>query len=112
MAIVFILFRGNNGLGKGFGVAVMYIYTRNVALAIGALTLLLRTLRLVNNANFFYILFGTLNLCIAVVCLVLYFLERADMQWLNKCLLNMLVGFVVIADVCFFKHQTNSHPKV
>jgi len=103
--IIFLFFyRDDNGLGKGFGVAVMYMITRNVAVVVGAIALLCRILKLMkNNTNISYILIGTLNLSVGIICIVLFVLKQADMQWLNKCLINMLVGFLIIADTMFIK---------
>jgi len=105
--VIFLFFyRDNNGLGKGFGVAVMYMITRNVAVVVGAIALLCRISKLMkNNINILYILIGTLNLSVGIICIVLFVLKQADMQWLNKCLINMLVGFLIIADTIFIKRE-------
>lgn len=106
--LIVILFfnRSNNGLGKEFSIAVMYMVTRNVAIVVGAIALLFRILKLIKvNTNILYVLIGTLNLSVGILCIVLYALKQADMQWLNKCLINLLVGFLIIADTMFIKRE-------
>ncbi len=110
ISIIFLLFYGNNnGLGKSFGVAVIYIITRNVVLVVGGIVLLSRIFKLIKkNTHLFYVLIGTVNLSVGILCIFLYFLQQADMQWLNKCLLNLLVGFLIVSDTLFFGKQTNT----
>lgn len=106
LVIFLIFYRDNNGLGKGFGIAVIYMITRNVAVVVGAIALLCRISKLMkNNTNILYILTGTLNLSVGIICIVLFVLKQADMQWLNKCLINMLVGFLIIADTMLIKRE-------
>lgn len=114
VSLIFLLFYGNNnGLGKSFGVAVMYMLTRNVALVLGGIALLTRIFKLVKgNSNLFYVLTGTVNLCVGVLCIALYFFHQADMPWLNKCLLNLLIGFLIVADTVLLGLQINTDTKV
>lgn len=108
--LIFLFFYGNdNGLGKSFGVAVMYMITRNVVLVLGVAALLARIFKLVKeNSHLFYIITGTINFCVGILCIALYFLHQADMPWLNKCLLNLLAGFLIIADTFFLDPRVNS----
>lgn len=110
ISIIFLLFYGNNnGLGKSFGVAVIYIITRNVVLVVGGIVLLSRIFKLIkSNTHLIYILIGTVNLSVGILSIVLYFLQQADMQWLNKCLLNLLLGFLIVSDTIFLGTQTKT----
>lgn len=88
-----------NGMGRGFNLAVMYILTRNFALYGGLAVLLLRVTRITrSNAYMLYIFMGILNLLVGVLCVFLYCLSLANLPWLNKCLLNLLIGFIMSAD--------------
>lgn len=51
-----------------------------------------------------YVLFGTLNLLIGLLGVILYFRKIADMQWLHKSLLNLLVGVLMIVDSFLLKY--------
>ncbi len=110
ISIILLLFYGNNnGLGKSFGVAVIYIITRNVVLVVGGIVLLARIFKLIkSNTHLIYILIGTVNLSVGILSIVLYFLQQADMQWLNKCLLNLLLGFLIVSDTIFLGTQTKT----
>lgn len=86
-------------MGEAFNIAVMYILTRNVALYGGLAVLLLRLLTIIkSNTNVLYIFMGILNLMVGLLCVILYYLSLADMPWLHACLLNLLIGFVILAD--------------
>src|SRR5688572_29634796 len=88
-----------NGMGRAFNVAIMYILTRNFALYGGVVVLLLRLLTVIkSNTNFLYILMGILNLFVGILCVILYYFSLADLPWLHDCLLNLLIGFVMLAD--------------
>lgn len=88
-----------NGMGKAFNVSIMYILTRNVSLYGGLTVLLLRVLTILkSNTNILYIFMGVLNLAVGLLSIVLFYLSLADLPWLNKCLLNLLIGFIMTAD--------------
>lgn len=96
-------------MGRAFNLAIMYILTRNFALYGGFAVLLLRLLTVIkSNTNVLYIFMGTLNLIVGILCVILYYLSLADLPWLHNCLLNLLVGFVILADTFFiFKTPMN-----
>ena len=99
--LTFLLFyRDNNALGESFNVQVIYILVRNAAVVVGGGALLFRVIGVLRtNSNFIYMLIGSLNLIIAITCIVMYFLGILTMAWLNKCLLNTFVGFLILADI-------------
>ena len=46
-----------------------------------------------------YVFIGTLNLSIGLICILLFLLGESDAPWLHKCLINMLIGTMIITDV-------------
>lgn len=98
-----------NGMGRAFNLAIMYILTRNFALYGGLAVLLLRLLTVIkSNTNVLYIFMGTLNLIVGIFCIILYYLSLADLPWLHDCLLNLLIGFVILTDTfIIFKTPAN-----
>jgi hypothetical protein len=102
-AVSFILFYpGTNGLGSSFSVVVIYIVTAYVFLATGILLLLLRLTNLIKgNSSLLYILTGSVNFCAGILAIGLFFTHDADMTLLHRSLLNLLIGFLMLADVFF-----------
>ena len=95
-----------NGLGKGFNVVIMYMITAYIALVSGVLMLFLRLLRILkNNNSVVYILVGVLNAVAGILTVVLYMSHNVDLSWLNKCLLNLLAGFLILTDVFILNNR-------
>lgn len=105
----FLLYYHNrSGLGKGFGLAIIYIIIRHISLVAGLIFILIRFLRiLTKRSSFAYIFTGTLNISIGLICIVLFLLRDANVLWLHKCLVNMVVGIIVIADVLLIGNRTD-----
>ena len=88
----------------------MHIFTRNFALYGALVILLLRVVRIIrSNANLIYIFMGMLNLTVGLLGIFLFYLSYANLPWLNKCLLNLLVGFIMWADT-FIVFRTPQNP--
>jgi hypothetical protein len=97
--ISFFFNEENTVIGKSFFGGVLYIITRNVSVLAGAMALFLRLVRLIKQSSgFLYVLIGSLNVIIGASCIIMFYLNYAAMEWLNKCLLNALVGFLMIVD--------------
>lgn len=110
--LIFVIYYPSDGkLGDSFGVSVMMFFTRYVALFISTFLLILRLLKVLKNPYFFfYILFAVLNLCVGILGIVLYALGEAILWWLNASLLNLLVGFLCIADSFWLaSEESGSH---
>ena len=93
-----------NHLGKGFDLAIVFIYSRNVLLGAGFLAILLRLFRVFSNYSLWYIMPGVFNLSIGIIGILLYILGEAELSWLNKCLVNLLLGFVMLTDTLFLNY--------
>lgn len=88
------------GLGSTFGVSILYMLTGYGALMLGVLLLLLRIFKIWKNPGaLLYVLIGVVNIAIGLIAIGLYFFHLADREWLNKSLLNLLVGVLIISDV-------------
>lgn len=102
---VMIFYPSTSELGKGFSIGVIYMLTLYFALISGVIFLVSRLLRLFKwSDSMIYVLFGTLNLLIGLLGVILYFRKIADMQWLHKSLLNLLVGVLMIVDSFLLKY--------
>jgi hypothetical protein len=101
--LIFLLFYPSTSeLGRTFTVAIIYILVRNFALGAGLFALSIRLTRLLKkNDSILYILCGVLNVAIGLVCVFLYFNKEAELQWLHKYLLNLLIGTLIIVDTFF-----------
>ena len=103
IALFLIFYPSENSLGRFFGISIVYIYITYVCLYIGIFALILRFIPAIKMTNtFFYISIGTFNLLIGLLTTYLYFLEAANRQWLNKSLINLFIGFLILTDVLFF----------
>jgi hypothetical protein len=86
-------------LGPYFGLSVVYMAIRYVAVTAGCIALLLRLVKLwKDNGNFLYLLLGTLNIAIAAISISLYFIQAGTVEWLNKSLFNLLIGVLIVFD--------------
>ena len=97
--IVFVIFyKDNTGLGKMFGVSIMFFLTRKFALGLGVLILLLRFLGVIkNSSNLLYIFSMTVNLSLAIVAISLFLFVAINVSLLHDYLLNLIVGFLLLA---------------
>ena len=98
---VFVIFYKNNtGLGKMFGVSLIFFMTRNFALGFGLLVLLLSIFKILNSrSSFVYIFSVTLNLSIALLAIALFIFRQINMLLLHYYLLSLIVGFLLIANI-------------
>lgn len=104
---VLLLFHPSRSpLGSFFDVFTILIVTHYIAIAIGVVVLLLRIMKIIrNNSMLIYVLVGTLNVFLAITGITLFVADHADMEWLHKCLGNLLVGFIILCDSFFFPEQ-------
>lgn len=96
--IFFFFYPSQSTLGRSFDVSIIFIIVRLCSLVLGLLGLLLRIIKIIRNTQLVYILFGSLNCLIGIFCIYLYFTGRSDLAWLHKCLLNLLLGIILLAD--------------
>ena len=89
-------------LGKGFTVSIFYMFFRYVFIGIGCIVIVLRFLKVIKNSSYWYIMPGVFNLFIGILAIVLYSQGEAELAWLNKCLINLLLGFLILADAYFY----------
>ena len=98
-----IFYKDNTGLGKMFGVSIMFFLTRKCALGLGLLVLVLRIFGVIkNNSNLLYIFSTTVNLSLSIVAIGLFLFDGINMPLLHDYLLNLIVGFLLLAYM-FFK---------
>ena len=92
------------GLGSTFSISVIFIFTSYASLILGVMFLLLRIIKIWKNPSaLFYVLIGVVNITIGLIAIAMYFSHMADREWLNKSLLNLLVGVLIITDVFFVR---------
>ena len=104
-----LFYPDSSGLGKGFSVAIVYMIVRYAALYAGILILLVRLARLFRRTDsILYILPGTINFLVGAECVILYSLGEADRPWLYKCLLNLLIGALILADAFLVKRERST----
>jgi hypothetical protein len=100
LGIFIVFYPGTTGLGAFFNLAVLLIFTYYIALSAGVILLLFRLFKWIKNKySLIYILLGILNLGLAFIGIILYFLSKADMSWLHKSIGNLFVGFIIFSDV-------------
>ena len=93
------------GLGSTFSVSVLYIFTAYGCLVLGVIFILLRIIKVWKNRDaLLYVLMGVANIAIGLIAIALYTLNLADREWLNKSLLNLLIGVLIVADVFLLDH--------
>jgi len=93
-----VLFNHSNSeLGNGFVVASFYMMLRYATL-VGGIVLLFAYIffRRKISSSFIFIFLATFNLAVCFSAFVLFFLRQANLEWLHDCLLNGLVGVVMI----------------
>jgi hypothetical protein len=57
--------------------------------------------RVIKNDSFFLILVGIANMYMGLIALLMYFTTLSNLQWLHDCLINMLVGFLLLLSAYF-----------
>ena len=103
VAISFLIFYpSKSDLGKGFTIAVLYTVARYVFIWVGVAIFAIRIFKVISNSSFWYITVAVFNLFIGALALILYFSGNTDHSWLNLCLVNLLIGFILIADTFFY----------
>src|ERR1035438_4693842 len=92
--IVFLIYYpGHNEFGNFFGVTIIWMLIEFAGLILGSITLLLRIIKVLKiKQSFFYVFVGTLNLCIGLLCLVMFMLHQVISLWLLRCLVNFAIG--------------------
>lgn len=101
----FLLFYpATNGLGDLFTVSVMFVITQYTMLIAGIVVLLLRLLKVIKSGrSFLATLTMEANIIIALFSILLYSLHKTDLVWLNRSMLNLLIGVLLLADFVLFK---------
>jgi hypothetical protein len=103
MAVSLLVFYpSTSNLGEGFTVAIFYTISRYLFIGAGILVFLLRILRVVKKSSYWYIMPAVFNLFIGGLAIFLYFSGKAELSWLNACLINLLIGFVMMADTYLY----------
>ena len=106
IAILFLYYPSSSDLGPKFGVSIIYILISYTVLPLGIFVLILRLFRLLKkNTGLIYIFLGIINLFIGLLAVYLFFTGIVEMSWLNRCFLNLLVGFVIISDAFIISFQ-------
>lgn len=100
----FVLFYpARNGLGDLFTVALMFMFTEYTMLLAGVLILLLRLFKIIQSGRNFWVIFGLeINLLTGIFSILLFFLHKADLSWLNRSLLNLFIGVLLLADYLLY----------
>jgi len=101
----FLLFYpATNGMGDFFSVAIMFIITEYTMLIAGVAILLLRLFKVVKSGSNFLVVFAMeTNILIGIFSVFLYLMHKSDLIWLNRSLLNLLIGVLLFADFLLFK---------
>ena len=104
VALNFLLFYpAKNGLGDFFAVSIMFIITQYAMLIAGVVVLLLRLFKVIKSGRGFWVTFTIeTNILIALFSILLYCLHKSDLVWLNRSLLNLLIGVLLLADFLLF----------
>ena len=97
-----VFYPSTSNLGEGFTVAIFYTISRYVFIVAGILAFVLRVLRVIKNSSYWYIMPAVFNLFIGSLAIFLYLTGKAELFWLNACLINMLIGFVMIVDTYLY----------
>ncbi len=107
VALNFMLFYpASNGLGDFFSVSVMYIITQYTMLIVGIVVLVLRIFKIIKSGRSFWVtLTMETNILLAMFSILLYILHKSDLVWLNRSLLNLLLGVLLLADFLLFKKE-------
>src|SRR4051812_24467848 len=82
-------------------VSFTYIMMRYVLLALAPVVFLLYIARLIKSDHLLFILTAVANMAIGVTAVSLYLIDRSDLQWLHQCLINLLIGFLLLVVIYF-----------
>ena len=82
-------------------VSFAYIIMRYVLLALAPVVFLLYLARLIKSDHFLFVLTAVANMAIGVTTVILYLIDRSDLQWLHQCLINLLIGFLLLVVIYF-----------
>lgn len=103
MLLAFVFVRPKSDLGNTFEVGIFYIALRYLCLY-GALFIFMIRIFIFRRTRqyFFYTLIGMFNCCIGILAIYLFFFNQYSREWLHLCLLNLLIGTVLLFDAYFF----------
>jgi hypothetical protein len=91
-----------------FNVIVVWMMTRYGSLFAGVLFLVFRFFKIIRtNYKFIYVFVGILNICEGFLSLVLFFFHGVNVWWFRECLLNSLVGVIIIGDAFLISVDNN-----
>jgi hypothetical protein len=97
--LFFILYIIPSEPGNFFTITIIWIFLGYTMLYLGLLCLLLRIFHWLNDSKHpLYVFIGVINICSAILCIVLYFFRKVDTWWLHQSLLNLFVGNLIIGD--------------
>jgi len=96
--LLFLFYFKDGGLGKGFSISIIYMWTRQFALYGAPLVILLRVIKVLSNSSFVYILTGLLNFTVGLVIIILYTNNLAERTWLQQYLWNLIIGVIMLLD--------------
>jgi hypothetical protein len=82
-------------------VSFVYIIMRYVLLALVPVVFLLHLARLIRSDQLLFILTAIANMAIGIMAVILYLIDKADLEWLHQCLINLLAGFLLLIVVYF-----------
>jgi membrane-associated HD superfamily phosphohydrolase len=77
-------------------VSFVYIIMRYVLLALAPVVFLLHLVRIIKSGHLLFIVTAIGNMAIGITAVLLYLIDKADLQWLHQCLINLLVGFLLL----------------
>jgi len=100
--ILLISSNSKGALGDGFALYSWIALTRLGALIGGAILLLLRVVRVLKQKmNFFYVLAGTLNVCLGILGIVLFLSSGTGSTILHEFLPTLLIAVLIMGDIFF-----------
>ena len=94
--------------GQDSYIGILSIFSGYGLLYLGMFSLLLRIIRILrNNISFFYLMVAVANIYTGILSAILYFLGKINLWWFDRCLLNLIVGVVILADGWLFRVSNN-----
>lgn len=107
--VLLLFYPSGSPLGNLFSIFFILIIMHYVALVYGVLVLCMRLFKLLkNNELLVYLLAGTINVFLSIAGITLYSIDQADDEWLKKCLLNLLIGVLIVGDGLVYKNNVKS----
>ena len=96
------LYRAYLSAAAHFNIVILLMLARHASLSAAILLILSRIFRLTKrNSGYAYPVTSFINVSIGAFCLVFYLSGRANLWWLNQCMLNWLLGLVMAADIFY-----------